>query len=51
MTLSVGLPKQGITPGGHVGRLFIGDLGLPAALYEDLGVTAPKLQAFVTEVT
>jgi hydroxyethylthiazole kinase-like uncharacterized protein yjeF len=50
MTLAVGLPKQGIAPGGSVGRLFVGDVGLPTALLADLGVEALRLEAFVTEI-
>lgn len=50
MTLAVALPKQGVVPGGPAGRLFVGDLGLPQALYADLGIEAPGLGAFVTEV-
>jgi NAD(P)H-hydrate repair Nnr-like enzyme with NAD(P)H-hydrate epimerase domain len=49
-TLAVGLPKVGAEPGGHVGRLFVGDLGLPDGLYEAMGLTPPKLPRFVTEV-
>jgi len=49
-TLAVGLPKIGAPPGDHVGRLFIGDLGLPEGLYEAMGLAAPKLRGFVTEV-
>lgn len=51
MTLAIGLPKRGAAPGDHVGRLFVGDLALPDGLYEGMGVAAPKLPAFVTEVT
>jgi NAD(P)H-hydrate epimerase len=50
ITLSVALPKQGIAPGGVVGRLFIGDVGLPAALLGDLGIEQFRLPAFLTEV-
>jgi hydroxyethylthiazole kinase-like uncharacterized protein yjeF len=51
MTMAIGLPKRGATPGAHVGRLFVGDLALPDALYEGMGLDAPKLPAFVTEIT
>jgi hydroxyethylthiazole kinase-like uncharacterized protein yjeF len=50
MTLAIGLPKRGAPPGEHVGRLFVGDLGLPDGLYEGMGMTAPKLPGFVSEV-
>lgn len=50
MTLSVALPKRGVEPGGHVGRLFVGDLGLPAGLYEDLGLEPVSFESYVTEV-
>jgi NAD(P)H-hydrate epimerase len=49
MTLSVALPKRGVKPGGHVGRLFIGDLGLPPGLYTDLGLEPVQFTAFLTE--
>jgi hydroxyethylthiazole kinase-like uncharacterized protein yjeF len=51
MTLGIGLPKRGAPPGAHVGRLFVGDLGLPDGLYEGMGMAAPKLPGFVSEVT
>jgi NAD(P)H-hydrate epimerase len=40
-TLTLALPKVGLLtePGArHVGRLYLGDLGLPAALYAELGL-------------
>jgi NAD(P)H-hydrate epimerase len=49
MTLSVALPKRGVLPGGHVGRLFIGDLGLPPALFSDLGLEPVQFESFLTE--
>lgn len=51
MTLAVGLPKIGAAPGGHVGKLFVGDLALPDGLYEGLGLAPPKFTGFVTEIT
>ena len=50
MTLSVALPKVGVKPGGHVGRLFVGDLSLPADLFEALRLPPVDLPAYVTEV-
>lgn len=50
ITLSVGVAKQGIAPGGSVGRLFIGDIGLPRVLFGDLGIEPLRLQAYLTEV-
>lgn len=50
MTLSVALPKVGVKPGGHVGRLFVGDLSLPAGLLEALRLPPVELPGFVTEV-
>jgi NAD(P)H-hydrate epimerase len=50
MTLAVGLPKQGTKPGGSVGRLFVGDLALPPALYTDLGIEVNPFSGFVSEV-
>ncbi len=50
MTLAIGLPKRGAAPGENVGRLFVGDLALPDGLFEGMGLAAPKLPRFVTEV-
>ena len=50
MTLTVALPKVGVKPGGHVGRLFVGDLSLPQALFEALNLPQVELPAYVTEV-
>ena len=49
-TLSVALPKVGVKPGGHVGRLFVGALALPQGLMEALRLPPVDLPAFVTEV-
>lgn len=51
MTLGVALPKAGLEPGGHVGRMFVGDLGFPPGVYEELGLDPLTLPAFVTELT
>jgi len=50
MTLAIGLAKRGAAPGEHVGRLFVGDLALPDGLYESMGLDAPRMPNFVTEV-
>jgi NAD(P)H-hydrate epimerase len=50
MTLAIGLAKRGAAPGDAVGRLFVGDLGLPPALYEGMGLEPPAARSFVTEV-
>ncbi len=50
LTMSIGLPKVGIKPGGNVGRLFVGDLSLPPGLYESLQLPPVELPAYVTEV-
>jgi len=50
MTLAIGLAKRGAVPGEHVGRLFVGDLALPDGLYESMGLEAPRMPNFVTEV-
>lgn len=37
-TLSLVLPKPGAQPGGYVGDLYLTGLGLPEALYRDVGL-------------
>lgn len=37
-TFALALPKQGTAPGGLVGDLFVTDLGLPGALFRDVGL-------------
>ena len=51
MTLAVALPKKGVKPGGVVGRLFVGDIGLPQGVFESMGLPEVRLPAFVNEVT
>jgi NAD(P)H-hydrate epimerase len=50
ITMSIALPKVGVKPGGNVGRLFVGDLSLPAPLFETLRIPPVELPAYVTEV-
>ncbi len=50
-TLSVALPKKGVKPGGAVGRLFVGDIGLPQGVLETMGLPSITLPGFITEVT
>jgi len=49
-TLAIALPKKGTEPGENVGDLYIGAIGIPNAVYEDIGIEAPNLKAFVTKV-
>lgn len=49
-TLAIALPKKGTVPGKNVGDLYIGSIGIPDAIYEDIGVAAPNLKAFITKV-
>ena len=49
-TMSIGLPKEGVKPGGNVGRLFVGDLSLPAGLFEALRLTQVDLPGYLTEI-
>ena len=49
-TLSAGLPKPNIVPGGHVGRLFLGDMGIPTDLVNDLNLTLPVFPGFLVEL-
>lgn len=37
-TFALALPKQGTAPGGPVGELYVADLGLPDALFQDMGL-------------
>lgn len=50
-TMSVALPKRGVAPGGHVGELLVGDIGIPPQLYDDLGLEAVRFTDWLTEVT
>lgn len=50
MTMSVALPKKGVRPGDAVGRLFVGDIGLPQGVFESLGVASVVLPGFVSEI-
>lgn len=50
-TMAIGLPKAGVHPGEHVGRLFVGDLCLPNDLFEELTLTPTTFPAFITEIT
>lgn len=50
LTMSIGLPKIGVRPGGNVGRLFVGDLSLPPGLYEGLQLPPVELPGYVTEI-
>jgi hydroxyethylthiazole kinase-like uncharacterized protein yjeF len=49
-TLSACLPKPSIKPGGYVGRLFVGDMGIPPELLNDLNLTVPPLPGFLVEL-
>ncbi len=49
-TLAVALPKKGTAPGGNIGDLYVGSISIPDAIYEDIGVEAPELKAFITKV-
>jgi NAD(P)H-hydrate epimerase len=50
MTMSLALPKKGVKPGEHTGDLYIGDVGVPAGVYTDMGITPPKLPYFLVKV-
>lgn len=50
-TMSVALPKRGVPPGGHVGELLVGDVGLPPKLYDDLGLEPVRFTGWLTRVT
>jgi NAD(P)H-hydrate epimerase len=47
-TLTLALPKPGLLAAagaGHIGKLYLADIGLPAALYAQLGIDAGPLFA------
>ena len=50
-TLSLGMPKQGVKPGHNVGDLYLGDLGIPPALYADAGLEPMSLPGWVTRIS
>ncbi len=50
MTLSLALPKKGLKPGKPVGDLYIGDVGVPVGVYQDMGLIVPKLSYFITKI-
>lgn len=49
-TIALALPKVGTVPGENVGELYIGDIGIPPVLYEDMGLEQVKLPGFLTKV-
>lgn len=49
-TMAVALPKRGARPGGATGKLYVGDIGLPPGVYNDLGLDAVKFEAWISEV-
>ncbi len=51
MTLSLVLPKPGIQPGGHVGDLYLGDIGIPQGVFDDLSLQRPNLTNFIARLT
>lgn len=50
LTLALGLPKQGVRPGGGAGEVYVGDIGIPPAVYEDIGLGAITLPGFLTKL-
>lgn len=50
LTLALGLPKLGVKPGGHTGELFVGDIGIPPAVYADIGLPAVSLPGYISRV-
>lgn len=51
MTLALALPKAGVKPGSAAGDIYIGDIGIPPGVYEDVGLEEVKLPDFLTKVT
>ncbi len=55
VTLTLALPKRGLRSRPDVGRLFVGDISVPASVYDGLGVTPSPDQLFrqspVREIT
>ena len=50
MTLCLALPKVGVEPGGAAGDVYIGDIGVPKGVFDDVGVAAPELPGFISKV-
>lgn len=50
MTLALALPKQGVTPGGAAGEVYLGDIGVPPGVLEDMGLPPVKLPGFITKL-
>jgi len=50
MTLALALPKQGVKPNSQAGELYVGDIGIPPNVFEDLGLQSFKLPSFLTQV-
>ncbi len=42
--MTLALPKTGLRPGdaeNHAGELYLADIGVPSALYEEMGIDGP----------
>ena len=50
MTVCLALPKVGVEPGGCVGDVYIGDIAIPAGVYDDMGMKVPKFSYFLSKV-
>ena len=51
MTLALALPKKGVEPDSTAGDIYIGDIGVPKGVYEDMNLTAPEMKSFLMKVT
>jgi len=50
MTLALALPKSGATPGSAAGDLYLGDIGIPKGVYDDMNLTAPPVKGFLAKI-
>lgn len=50
LTLALALPKRGVAPGGAVGQLYLGDIGVPPGVFEDMGLEPLILSSFLSEI-
>lgn len=50
MTLALALPKVGVTPGSAAGDIYLGDIGIPKGVYDDMNLIPPPVKGFLAKV-